>query len=127
MLDELSVDTYYKRYNNIKMGFQNMISSLDSLQQENNHIYNDIIIIVNPIMPKEDVYIEASVKILNSLAKREILYRVNESMKVPKFHLLLLDYSAGFNCSDYYNADKDIEKRNKEQVKKKKNKNIYSN
>ena len=54
---------------------------------------------------------------LTSLIKREIIYGIyNVGAVIPKFKLLLLDYSSGYTCSHYYMPDKEVLKTVKEQV-----------
>ena len=117
MIEELTKDTLLKRTDNLKIAFQNMIATIDASEIENGHVYKDILIVVNPVMSSDDEYVESAVKMLTSLAKREIIHRVSEkNMNLGMMKIILLDYSEGHTCSDYYTPDKDIVKNAKEKV-----------
>ena len=57
MTDELAKDTLHRRTENLKTAFKNMLSSVESTKIENGHVYNDIIIVVNPVMQSDDKYV----------------------------------------------------------------------
>ena len=117
MTNELAKDTLHRRTESLKTAFKNMLTSVESNKIESDHVYNDIIIVVNPIMQSDDEYVEAITKTLTSLIKREIIFGIlNTDPVIPKFKLLLLDYSFGYTCPDYYMPGEDVLKTVKEQV-----------